>query len=116
MANFQIEAWHTNNKPSGIRVMCVFATLADAEAVASTMPKMVKARTRRLFGSDAGTGFLDVMVDLCKNGVNGGVNESGIKRYRQLCKWCDANGHTVEYRPSFKNSYPSLAELDAAIA
>lgn len=64
-----------------------FPTMADAQAFAATLPKFLKAR---------GTGFSDCRspirgcvwfsVTLKSDGVNGGVNETGLKRLRKAAQ------------------------------
>ena len=44
------------------------------------------------------------------NGVNGGVNEAGVKRFKSLIKAANKAGIEIVMNPSFVGSYATLAE------
>lgn len=57
-----------------------FDTLAEAEADAARFPKYVKVRAQTVSGIDAQWFRTSISGDLAASGVNGGVNETGMKR------------------------------------
>ena len=88
--------------------------LETAKEIAALFPKMVGLTATTLSGSREGnTGYLHFSVKLAKDGVNGGKNETGIKRLQRLLAVAAKNGLAVEYVANFSNSYPTM---DAALA
>jgi len=54
-------------------------------------------------------------VELRSNGVNGGVNETGIKRYRSIVKHADKLGIEIVFGTRFQNAYADRAAFEQAI-
>jgi hypothetical protein len=50
------------------------------------------------------------------DGVNGGVNETGLRRYRRLLAWAAEHGVPVVWAGTYSNAYASQADLEAALA
>lgn len=85
-----------------------------AREIAATFPKSVKMRGgavggagpdyRNPDGSRRDRGYLRLQLRLRKDGVNGGVNEAGIKRLRSALKTIEKHGYSVEYKTSYANS------------
>ena len=62
-----------------------FPTEADAQAFVATLPKSLKARATTMSGhlpNGAVSGYVWLRASLAKDGVNGGVNETGLKRLK----------------------------------
>lgn len=59
------------------------ATMEDAQREKARFPKSVKARAYPVSGAPEGMYYrVSMQVQLIANGVNGGRNETGVKRYR----------------------------------
>jgi hypothetical protein len=54
--------------------------------------------------------------NLVSNGVNGGVNEAGLKRYHAIVKAAGKLGIEIQYTTDAGNSYPSREAFEAAIS
>lgn len=94
VTTFQIEAnqW-------GIKAHAYVATAEQADEVVAAMPRAIRARRTRLwFGDGTACGAITFDAKLDPNAVNGGVNETGIKRYRALRRWIQDQGITVEWQ------------------
>jgi hypothetical protein len=59
--------------------------------------------------------FIRWQANLTGDGVNGGVNETGLRRYRRLLAWAAEHGVPVVWAPIYANAYASQADLEAAI-
>lgn len=59
--------------------------------------------------------FFSGYADFRKNGVNGGVNEAGIKRVRTLLKAAEKGGIPVMYQATCTNSIATLDEFLAGL-
>jgi hypothetical protein len=55
-------------------------------------------------------------VKLWADGVNGGRNETGIRRLQRLVAFCREQGVPFEYVTGYANAYPTLDEAMAAVA
>jgi hypothetical protein len=91
-----------------------------AQAFAAHFPKSAGVRATSLGGADydwdehgkivSGSGrnwvsaYLTFRVQLRADGVNKGVNETGVKRYRALRRHAERLGYTVEWTTPFANS------------
>lgn len=110
----------------------IVPTAEDAQAIAAQFPKSAKVRassisgyfkgdtTEGAYSSDpdaalATHGYVHIEIVLQSNGVNGGVNETGIKRYRAFRKHCARLGFIVEYKADGSNSYPTEADFEASL-
>lgn len=73
----------------------------EAQRIAGLFPKSCKVSASSEY---QGRGFVTIAANLCANGVNGGVNEGGIKRIRSFIKACRKLGFSLEQGRSFGNS------------
>lgn len=95
-------------------------THEDAVAHADSLPKSSKVRALRVRGYREGepaeSGVTNFQASLRKDGVNGGVNETGIKRYKALRNHLDKVGTPVEWvrdsSYSGPNNEASISEAD----
>lgn len=94
-------------------------TREAAEEWAAQFPQSVRFRVRScgwLDGSttySAGTG----LIQLAANGVNGGVNETGLRRYRSAVRTAERLGLDVEFGAAgTMNAYADRATFEAAVA
>jgi hypothetical protein len=103
--------------PQAASVRARVSSLEEAERIAALFPKMIglRAQTLRLQGGEM-VGYLSMNVKLAVDGVNGGRNETGIKRLARLLAVAEKNGIAVEYAPTCSNSFPTMDEALAAIA
>lgn len=90
-----------------------FATREDAEAFVALLPKSCKVRASTITGRDYQAGLVKFNAMLAADGVNGGRNETGIKRYRALAAACERIGCPIIWTMPFSNSITEaeLAEL-----
>lgn len=103
-----------------------YAAKAEADAfVAATFPKSAKVRGTSLStfegkpGADDYRNFVCGLVifdaDLASNGVNGGINETGLRRYRAMRKALAAAGIETEWAAGgYVSSYATEADFHAA--
>jgi hypothetical protein len=99
---------------------------ADAVAFAASLPKAAgfKGTTLGTYDGTPGqadydryeVGYVFCYGVLISNGNNGGVNETGLRRFRAAMRALEAAGITVEWTAPCVNSYPTLAEFLAAVA
>lgn len=140
-----VDAWHLDSDPSvpaGVSASVIVgapvaagsfdhpaAKAVAADWLAARFPKAVGIKPTSL---SVGAGSLRDRSDwgcypygsfsahLVADGVNGGWNAAGVKRFRRLLAAAAAAGVPVVYRGGFSNSYASLddvlAVLDAGAA
>lgn len=108
------------DKAQGIEFTAILDTPEAAVEFVARFPKSAKLRATTLGTyDDAGNftlGYVSHRINLRSDGVNGGVNETGIKRYRSILKAAEKAGIRVEFKGTgFLNSYPTQADLNAAL-
>lgn len=81
-------------------------TEQQARELAAQFPKTVQAEGGALGGDPDHRGYLSVRAALAKNGVNGGVNETGLRRINRAIQVAKTLG-TVEYHLDYSNSLPA---------
>lgn len=98
-----------------------FGTEAEAVEWAAQFPKSAKLRVRSVTDHSAIGGAqtwhdASVVIGLGANGVNGGVNETGLRRLRTIERTAARLGERIEWNGSFaSNAYPTREAFDAAI-
>jgi hypothetical protein len=113
----------TPDQPSRVQLSIVVPTVDDAKQLASLFPKSLRVRSTR-FTTDQWTpgqhnayGYVELDVRLIGDDANGGVNETGVKRYRTFTRKLAELGYTLAWDGTYwRNSYQSQAEFEAAIA
>ncbi len=131
---FKVNAWAVTNfvgrqgevgtcvndftRPEGLNVCATVETVELAREIAASLPKSIKIQANVLNDREAGEkyGYLTLSIALKANGVNGGRNEAGIKRYRSLRKALAKHGHEITWVTPYRNSYPTEESFEAAIA
>lgn len=94
-----------------------FATVEEAQAVVALFPKSAKLQASRLYGDEAHEGSVRGWTKLSQDGVNGGVNEAGIKRFRSFIKAAKKAGVTLEWDSANRTAaYETQADFEAALA
>lgn len=92
-------------------------TPEQAREIAASFPKGAKVRGGAV--SIAGTGrvegYVSFTASIAADGVNGGRNEAGIKRYHTFRRTAEKLGYGLAYVPRFGNSLTE-AELADAVA
>ena len=112
-------------------VAAYFGTVAEREEVLAWFPKSYGLRPSTLSTMRPGEivdGYRDRdprtwtllpsitgHAKLWSDGVNGGRNETGIKRLHKILAVAERHGMTVEVRKAARNGYETLADLLAAI-
>ncbi len=106
------------------QVTAIVESLERAREIAAQFPKSYGMRAKTLSGSgpdytDADgrritKGYLELHAKLAADGVNRGVNESGIARLRRTLSKIERLGYAFEYQTNWKNSI-SLARLEEKI-
>lgn len=117
-AAFAIRAIHDGHNMAhavGANITMVTDNIDAAIAVASMFPKSCKVRATKLFGADSVRGYVEFQVHLYENGVNGGVNETGIRRYKTLMKHCAKWGvPVVMAERRYANAFESIEAFEIA--
>lgn len=93
-----------------------FADRETADAFAGQFPKACQMRAYNLGGDPEHTAMVRSTARLTSDGVNGGVNETGVKRYRAAVRACAKLGASITYTTPYGNSYPTREAFEAAIA
>jgi hypothetical protein len=108
---------HHTDQLSHITASARTATVEDAQALAAQFPKSAKVSAVSLGGDPAHLGIIQFHVNLAPNGNNGGINETGLRRYRTLMRAAAKAGITVEWTAAQAvNSFATQAEFEAAVA
>lgn len=93
------------------------ATREEAEADLDYFPKSAKFGVTRVTRGPGDAYFqIQTRANLAANGVNGGVNETGVKRYRTVVRNAECLGivwQGDEY--VYVNSYLTREEFEAAL-
>lgn len=94
--------------PQSVGASMIVETVEEARALAASFPKSTKVRggslsTRTRDGEPVVVGYVKFNANLVANGVNGGVNETGMKRYRSFRKHVAALGHPIEWGTRYSN-------------
>lgn len=89
-----------------------FPTEQAARDFAASLPKSRKISGCRLSYALGECGSVHGYANLASNGVNGGVNETGVKRLRA---WLADPRLDIHYEALYGNSYPTLADALAAL-
>lgn len=117
-----LNAYFTTNysRVAGLPQMFEFrAELPSREAAAefgNLFPKAAKFMAMRLTTmSGAQRGTAVVTGNLVSNGVNGGINEAGLKRYQTVVKAAAKLGIEIQYAANAGNSYPTREAFEEAI-
>lgn len=93
---------HQTDKPTHATFGASFATVEEAEALVALFPKGAGLRTNQYGG-------VYLHVTLKANGINGGINEAGVKRIRRILSSAAKNGVTIDYHGEGRgNFYPTL--------
>lgn len=107
-----------NSQASHVEISMFVDTRETAQMFVATLPKSlrVRATTMSLSGSQL-LGMVSFRVSLNADGVNGGVNETGVKRYRRYLKALADAGVEVKWDNEARctNSYASPEEFEAAL-
>ena len=111
---------HTEQPMRAIFTSAEFATMEEAEEFAGLFPKSARMNAHRVSSSRGDYYRTGVTIDLHSNGVNGGVNETGIKRIATIRKAAAKAGMTTTFGTATEfanavNEYATEAEFDAAI-
>jgi len=101
------------DEPMHFEIEAKCATDTEAEALAAQFPKYVKANVRRYTRENTVT--VEISATLRANGANGGVNETGVKRYRKAVEVLAATGYGLEVGCGFVNAYRTVEAFEAAI-
>jgi hypothetical protein len=120
---FKIAASYLSRDPNAaqhVEITAKCSTVEAAREIAALFPKSMKVRATTLTSYATGeavvTGIICFRAGLRSDGVNGGRNETGIKRYRSLVAKLAKHGFSTEYVAQWSNAYPTLEAFEAAIA
>lgn len=124
MTSFRLQAYFDSKigptAPIGYGFWMEVPTLAEATEIAALFPKVCKVQAHTMsHARDGKVGHVGVVcadAKLRSDGVNGGINETGIRRYNSLRKACAKLNLGVTFSADWAcNTYQSLAEFEAAI-
>ena len=92
-------------------------TVEAAREFVTLFPKSVKMFAATLYKADHTVGgWATTRGNLVSDGVNGGLNETGLKRYQAVLKAAAKLGLQIEYAIDAKNSYATREAFEQAIA
>jgi hypothetical protein len=110
-------------QPQGISASFVTKTPEEAKEIASQFSKSAKVRgttlstySRENPDQSLTRGTVHFQANLSPSGVNRGINETGLKRYRSFRKTAEKLGHPVEWHgPTFSNAYKNEDDFEQAL-
>lgn len=117
MAHFKLDGTYSKGLPQLAFAGAEVETVEQAREIIAQFPKYLKLHASTLTKIDTDTfetsecGYINVRIQLLPDDVNGGVNETGIKRFLKLLEKLDRLGHTTEWKAGYGNSYDSLDEF-----
>ncbi len=92
------------------------AAIKLSREIADQFPKSLKVKPSLLHTTGGYKPFVQLVANLTANGVNGGINETGLRRYRSFRKNAEKLGIEIEWAPAFRNSYPTEQQFERAVA
>lgn len=102
--------------PQAFLFEALVPTVEVAESWRDRFPKGCKTRAIVITMEDRSVkGLVRMDARLVPDGVNAGVNETGVKRYRAIVKAAAKLGVEIEYVANAGNSYPTREAFEAAI-
>ena len=90
-------------------------TKADAAEFAAQFPKSAKVFAGLLYTENGTRGWASAQASLVSDGVNGGVNETGLRRYRTIVKTAERLGIEILWVARAGNAYATREAFEAAI-
>lgn len=106
--------------PQSYEFTAVLPSRNDAVAFAAQFPKSAKMFGGTLSCYDNGRsyvqGYASSHGNLVSNGVNGGVNESALRRYKAIVAAAAKLGVEIQYEVNALNSYPTRESFEKAVA
>lgn len=95
------KAWHYEGRAYRIEAAMYVDDKAEAQAIADQFPKSVKLYAGTLHASHEPEGrdygYVQFVAGLSSDKVNGGVNETGLKRWASFLKNAEKLGIAVEW-------------------
>lgn len=92
------------------------ANVEEARELAARFPKSCGMKAGTLWTAEGARGWVSCQATLQADGVNRGVNETGLRRYRAVLAAAERLGLTVAYVPQAGHAYASRADFEAAVA
>ncbi len=113
-------AWRGGSEdvPQHVEINLYTETMEQAEEIVSRFPKSAKLRTGVLHNGYYGkpnSAYVTSRIQLLSDGVNGGRNETGIKRLASFFKKAEKLGLPVEWISPYKNSYETREAFERAL-
>lgn len=112
---FQGHAYENHGQISYVEVVAYTDQLEDAQIIAAQFPKSSGVKAGTLSSCGRIYGRISLIAKLHTDGVNGGKNETGIKRYRTFRRASMTLGYDFEWSTPYSNSVTEET-LDASIA
>jgi len=103
-------------QPQGFKFNATLDTREDAVAFVALFPKSSKMFATTLHTANGPLGYAMAQGNLFSDGVNGGINETGLNRYRAILKAAAKNGIEIRYVANAGNAYESREAFEAAIS
>lgn len=95
------------------------ATREEAEALLALFPKSAKGRVTHVSGFNLpaeGVFVVKFEARLAADGVNGGTNETGVRRYRSIIRSAAKAGLAVDFcEARALNTYPTRERFESAL-
>jgi hypothetical protein len=105
------------DQASHVQIQVNLVDKAAAQDFVAQFPKSIGWKASTCTDGRTTWGTAGVTVQLSKDGVNGGVNETGIKRYKRAIVLLEKAGVEIieaDYNPR-SNQFPSRAAFEATI-
>jgi hypothetical protein len=116
-AHFTPEYMQAGSAPTHFEFMADLPTVEDAKVFAAQFPKSVKMYAGKILDTNNVTwGWVRTDGNLTSNGVNGGINETALKRYQAVVKAATKLGIEIQYEKNARNSYATREEFETAIS
>lgn len=122
ITNTESNTFRVTASAYSVQAYMTVATPELAAEVAARFPKSAKVLSQQLSTFDRETGAnltlgtVHFAAYLMANGVNGGRNETGIKRYHTFVRAAERLGYAVEYDATAYANSLTEAELAEAVA
>lgn len=106
-----LEAPQSSEGPLFWKLFGVFATEEERDTFLARFPKSAGVKATTLGAADRSYPAVRAQANLYADGVNKGINETGLKRYRTIVRIAPE----LPWKTSFLNSYPTRAAFEAAL-
>jgi hypothetical protein len=101
----------SDGRPQGWSLFGAFANAAERDAFIARFPKSAGIKATTLSTTGAVFAAAAAQGNLRPNGVNDGINEAGLRRYRRIVEIAPE----LPWKTTFSNSYSSRKAFEEAV-